>query len=111
MNPQLAIALYRPLPGQDDALRELIARHLPTLRRLELVTEQPGILARSTDGTYLEIFAWRSPAAKDAAHQHPRVAEIWESMAEVAEFLPLASLEEAHIPFSNFALVQLGQGS
>ena len=105
MTAQLTIALYRPNPGQDGPLRDLIARHVPTLRRLELITDRDAILARSVNGTYMEIFEWRSPAAKDAAHQHPDVAAVWEAMAEIAELLPLGSLEEAQIPFANFELV------
>lgn len=108
MTAQLAIALYRPHQGQDDSLRELIDRHLPTLRSLELVTDKPATLARSQDGTYVEIFEWRSHGAKEAAHQHPSVAAIWEAMAEIADLLPLASLAEAQAPFPNFSVLSTG---
>ena len=65
-------------------------------------------LARSRDGTYVEIFEWRSHGAKEAAHQHPSVAAIWEAMAEIADLLPLASLAEAQAPFPNFSVLNAG---
>lgn len=48
--PEVVFALDKPKPGQDDALRRLIAGHLPVLRRLELTTDRPALL-RAKDGT------------------------------------------------------------
>ena len=43
----LVIAMYRPHPGREDELENLIRKHVPTLRDLELATSRPPILARS----------------------------------------------------------------
>lgn len=106
MNPQIVIAMYKPHSGKDAELRALIARHIPTLRRLELITDRPSVLARAHNGTYLEVFEWRE-AASARAHEHPEVARIWEAMELVADFVSLSSLHEADERFPHFAPVLL----
>jgi hypothetical protein len=103
----LVMALYRPHAGKDAALRALIAEHLPALRRLELVTDRPPLLLRAANGTYVEIFEWMSADAARAAHRHPDVARIWDTMGGVADFVSLDSLEESHRPFTHFTPVVL----
>ena len=71
MKPEIVFALYRPHEGKDAELRELIKKHIPTLRRLELVTDRAPILVKSKNGTYIEIFEWKSAESADQAHQHP----------------------------------------
>jgi hypothetical protein len=107
MKPEIVFALYRPHAGKDAELRRLIAQHLPVLRRLELVTDRPAILVRAKDGTYVEVFEWRSAQASKLAHEHPEVARVWEAMGAVAEFPALESLEEARERFSHFQPVAL----
>jgi hypothetical protein len=106
MAAQIVFALYRPHPGQDAALRRLIARHVPALRRLELVTDRPTLLVRASDGTYVEVFEWVSETAARTAHDHPDIAEIWDGMELIADFATLASLAEAQKPFTHFEPVE-----
>ncbi len=98
----LWIALYQPHEGQDEALRALIAQHYPTLKRLELITDRPPIIAKAANGTYLEICEWREEDSASKAHQHPEVAKIWEAMGQIADFPGLGSLEEADKQFPHF---------
>ena len=107
MTPEIVIALYRPHEGKDAELRELIDTHIPTLRRLELVTDRPPILAKAKDGTYMEIFEWATAEAAGQAHQHPEVAGVWEAMGQVADLPVLNSLEEAKAHFPHFQPVDL----
>ena len=107
MKPEVVFALYRPHAGQDAELRRLIARHLPVLRKLELVTDRPPILVRARDGTYIEVFEWRSEESARLAHEHPEVAKVWEAMGEIADFPALESLAEARERFSHFEPVAL----
>ena len=102
MNPEIVIALYRPNEGGDEELRALIDEHIPTLRRLELITDRPAILCRSKDGTYLEIFEWRNANSSSRAHEHPEVARIWEAMGEIAAFPALSEVPEAGGRFPHF---------
>src|SRR5580700_3945839 len=102
MTGRIVFALYRPHAGQDAAVRALIARHGPALRKLELITDRPEVLVRAGDGTYVQVFEWVSEAAARIAHEHPEVAEIWDGIGAIADYPPLASLAEAQRPFSHF---------
>lgn len=101
----LAIATYKPKPGQETALLELVKKHLPALRELQLATNRNNFLARSTDGTLIEVFEWTSVKAIEAAHHHPAIGDIWEKMTLMADFLPMASLPEAARPFPGFEIL------
>jgi hypothetical protein len=107
MASQIVFALYRPHTEKDAALRQLIARHIPTLRRLGLITDRPSVLARASDGTYVEVFEWVSETAARTAHDHPDIAEIWDGMEVIADFTTLAGLAEAQRPFTHFEPVEL----
>ena len=72
----VVMAMYRPKPGKDDALRAVIARHVPRLRELGLATSRPVALLQAGDGTYVEIFEW-APGGAAAAHTNAAVMEIW----------------------------------
>jgi hypothetical protein len=105
--PEVTVALYRPSPSKDQELRELIAMHLPTLKRLGLITDRPSLLMKSKNGTYIEIFEWSTGGSAYQAEQHPEVAKIWEAMARIAELPALNSLEEASMGFPQFKPVHL----
>jgi hypothetical protein len=57
---------------------ELVKKHLPILRELELATDRSNYIAKSSDGTIIEVFEWTSQNATKAAHQHPAITDIWE---------------------------------
>jgi hypothetical protein len=105
--PEVVFALYRPHEGKDEELRQLIAQHVPTLRRLELITDRPSILVKSRNGTYIEVFEWISSDGSYRAHQHPEVARIWESMGKVCDLPLLDTLEEIKTRFAHFEPVNL----
>jgi hypothetical protein len=107
MSGQIVIALYKPNPGQDEALRGLIRKHLPTLREFGLATDRPSMLMRAGDGTYLEIFEWVSEEASAQAHEHPAVAKIWDGMGAIGGMPSLDALAESKRPFSHFEPIDL----
>ena len=101
----LAFATYKPKAGQEDALLELVAKHLPILRELGLATDKPSYTAKSSDGTIIEVFEWTSMDTVNAAHQHPAIADIWEKMTLIADFVPMSSLPESAKPFPGFEII------
>jgi hypothetical protein len=101
----LAIATYKPKAGNEEALMKLVEKHLPTLRELGLATEKPSYLAKSKDGSIIEVFEWTTMDAIRAAHEHPAIADIWEKMTLIADFPPLTSLPEANRPFPGFEII------
>jgi hypothetical protein len=56
----ISVACYKPRPGREEALLELVRNHLPPLRSEGLVTERAPIVMRCADGTIVEIFEWVS---------------------------------------------------
>ncbi len=102
MTAAMVIAVYQPHEGKEQELLELVRAHVPTLQRLELATDDPPMLGRSSSGAIVEVFAWRSENAAAAAHDHPAVAAIWEAMAKVCDYLPPARLPEAQRTFGHF---------
>jgi len=110
MSAQIVIATYRPHDGNDEALRDLIREHLPTLRKYELATDRPSILMRAQDGTYLEIFEWASADSAERAHQHPAIAKIWEGMGALGDMPTLSQLEETTRMFPHFEPIDLSTG-
>lgn len=102
----MAIAAYRPKPGRDAALAELVRDHVPALRRLGLASDRPAVAMQAKDGTILEVFEWRAGAIA-AAHEHPEVQALWQRFAEACDFVPLAQLPEAAEMFAEFVPLEL----
>jgi hypothetical protein len=98
----VVIAAYKPKPGQDAALRELVARHVPRLRELGLVTDRREIAMKAADGTILEVFEWKSVEAVNRAHNHPEVQKLWNEFFAVCELLPPNSVPECATLFAGF---------
>jgi quinol monooxygenase YgiN len=74
------IVAYRPKPGRESELLELVRSRVPTLRREGLVTERPSIILRAKDGTIVEVSEWKSPEAIEAAHHNPNVLAMWKQV-------------------------------
>jgi hypothetical protein len=102
----LSFATYKPKPAQEEALMKLVERHLPKLRELGFATDRENYIARSQDGTIIEVFEWASMNAVNAAHQHPAVSDIWEKMSLVADFHPINKLAELNTPFADFKILK-----
>lgn len=100
--PALVLCQYRVKPGSEEELTSLCRDHDVALRKLDLVTEEPGVLYRGADAkgrpTFWKTFVWKNEKAVAAAHQHPEVALLWEKMeplCEVRDGLP--SMEFPHV--------------
>jgi hypothetical protein len=104
---QVVIAAYRPKPGQDKLLLEVVKTHVPILRQQKLATARPVQVLRASDGTLLEIFEWVSEEAVEKAHHDPVVQKLWERFGKVSDFGTLAMLPGAQEPFPHFEPVDL----
>lgn len=99
---RIVIACYRPKEGKEGELRELLRTHVDRLRAEELVTERLPILAQAQDGTFVEVFEWRSEEAIEQAHSNANVLKMWDEFADICEYVPIAQLPEAADLFSEF---------
>lgn len=109
--PQTVICTYRVKRGKEKAFLGLLARHWPTLRRLELVTREPAVVYRGLPAgpgrdahaagpsTFVEIFRWKDAKAVDTAHHSPELLEIWEPMGQLC----------ASMDFPHFERLDLGR--
>ncbi len=96
------IVAYRPKPGKEDDLLELVRSRVPTLRKEGLVSDRAAAIMRARDGTIIEVSEWKSRAAIDAAHKNPNVLAMWEKFFAVCDCVPLNTLAEAGEMFAGF---------
>ncbi|HEX3384950.1 MAG TPA: hypothetical protein VHS53_07180 [Mucilaginibacter sp.] len=96
------IACYKPKPGKEAALKELMKTHLPRLKEQGLVRDKESFIMEAADGTIIEVFEWLSDEAIQKAHSNPEVQKMWGEYAEVCDYVPIGSLAEAGNLFSGF---------
>jgi quinol monooxygenase YgiN len=98
----ISVACYKPRPGCEQALLDLVRNHLPPLRAQGLVTAREPIVMRAADGTIVEVFEWVSKEAIAAAHTNPVVLDLWQRFAAVCSYETPANLPEFQGMFGNF---------
>jgi hypothetical protein len=98
----ISVACYRPKPGCEKALQELVQNHLPPLRKAGLVTDRKPIVMRTAEGTIVEIFEWVSQEAIAGAHSNPVVLELWKRFEAVCSYETPAKLAEFQNMFAHF---------
>src|ERR1700732_5103586 len=99
MNGVIAVVAYRPKPGKEQELLELVRARVPTLRKEGLVTDRVPTIMRAKDGTIIEVSEWKSREAIDAAHKNPNVLTMWAKFFAVCDCVPLKNLTEAEEMF------------
>jgi hypothetical protein len=98
----ISVACYRPRPGCEQALLDLVHDHLPPLRGERLVTDRASIVMRTADGTIVEIFEWVSPEAIAGAHSNPVVLALWKRFEAVCQYEIPANIAEFKSMFAHF---------
>ena len=102
MKGVIVIVAYRPKPGKEQELLELVRSRVPTLRNEGLVTDRVPTIMRARDGTIIEVSEWKSREAIDAAHKNPNVLAMWNKFFALCDCVPLKSLAEAEEMFAGF---------
>ena len=102
MSGVIVIVAYRPKPGKEKELLELVRNRVPTLRKEELVTDRVPTMMRARDGTIIEVSEWKSREAIDAAHKNPNVLAMWDKFFALCDCVPLNTLAEATEMFAGF---------
>jgi quinol monooxygenase YgiN len=98
----ISVACYKPKPGCEAALAQLVKEHLPPLRAEGLVTDRDSIVMRTSDGTIVEIFEWVSQEAIAGAHSNPAVLELWKRFEAVCSYEIPCNLAEFSAMFAHF---------
>ncbi len=102
MSGVVVIVAYRPKPGKENELVDLVRGRVPTLRKEGLVSDRVPTVVRSRDGTIIEVSEWKSREAIDAAHKNPNVLAMWNQFFALCDCVPLKSLAEAEEMFAGF---------
>ena len=102
MSGVVVIVAYRPKPGKENELVDLVRSRVPTLRKEGLVSDRVPTIMRSRDGTIIEVSEWKSREAIDAAHKNPDVLAMWNQFFALCDCVPLKSLAEAEEMFAGF---------
>ena len=102
MTGVIVIVAYRPKPGKESDLLELVRSRVPILRKEGLLTDRAPMIMRARDSTIIEVSEWKSQEAIDAAHKNPTVWAMWEKFFAACEFVPLKDLREAEEMFAGF---------
>ena len=96
------IVAYRPKPGKDAELLDLVRSRVPTLRKEGLVTDRAVTIMRAKDGTIIEVSEWKSQEAIKAAHKNKNVCAMWNKFFALCDCVPLTTLAEAEEMFAGF---------
>jgi hypothetical protein len=98
----ISVACYKPRPGHEQELLELVRNHLPPLRAEGLVTDRTSIVMRCADGTIVEVFEWVSQEIIVGAHKNPVVLDLWKKFEAVCWYETPANLPEFQNMFGHF---------
>jgi quinol monooxygenase YgiN len=102
MSGVIVIVAYRPKPGKDTELIDLVCSRAPTLRKEGLATDRAPVIMRARNGTIIEVSEWKSHEAIDAAHKNPNVLAMWNKFFAICDCVPLNTLAEAKEMFAGF---------
>ena len=98
----VCIVAYRPKPGGESEILELVRQRVPTLRGEGLVTDRAPVIMRAKDGTIIEVSEWKSHEAIEEAHKNPRVLAMWDKFFAVCDCVPLKTVPETEAMFAGF---------
>ena len=101
----ISVACYKPRPGHETELLELVRNHMSPLRAEGLITERAPIAMRAADGTIVEVFEWLSKEAIEAAHQNPVVIDLWKKFEAVCTYETPANIKEFQNMFAHFEAI------
>ena len=103
---RIVIVGYKPLPGKETELKNLIKNHWDTLDKEGLVSDRKPIICQSNDGTIIEVFGWKSKEAIEQSHTNETVQKMWKKYAEVCQYVPISTVDESLNLFSEFDPVE-----
>ena len=98
----ISVACYKPKPGCEEALLELVRNHLPPLRAGRLDTDRVSIVMRAVDGTIIEVFEWVSREAIAGAPGNPVVLDLWKRFEAVCTYVVPSNVAEFTKMFAHF---------
>lgn len=105
MSEVIVIVAYKPKKGKSKELKYLIEKHYRILKKEGLVTDRKPIIAKASDGSYIEIFGWKSSGSIANAHENKAIQRLWDEFANACEYIPISKINESENLFSEFKAV------
>jgi len=98
----ISVACYKPRPGHEAELLELVRNHMSPLRAEGLITDRAPIVMRAADGTIIEVFEWLSKEAIETAHKNPVVLDLWKKFEAACTYETPSNIKEFQNMFAHF---------
>lgn len=102
---RIVFAAFKPRPGKEQELLEVIAARLPLLRGLGLATDRAEVIVRSRAGVVVSVSEWVDDDAVNRAHRTPEVLDLWKRFEACSEYVRLDTLAETHEDFATFEAI------
>jgi hypothetical protein len=96
----MGIVAYRAKEGKERKLLSLTRKHAPLLRSLGGISEASSLM-KSADGEFIEVFEWKSLAAKKQAMKSEELWNLWGEIKEYGTKGKLSSVPETREAISN----------
>jgi len=104
-NPVRMLCTYRIKEGKEAEFLSLLEKHWPTLRSVDLATDDAARVLRARDKSgktvFIEMFSWKNPEAPGIAHQTPEVMSVWEPMGALTDEMNFWPIEDVAISFAQ----------
>ena len=101
------MAMYKPTNAENqNKLVEILKKHIPALRKYELIKDTTAFMLKSENGTIIQTWEWESEKAMQVAHEHPAIRTIWGELEGICEFTSLSDLPESKSRFPNFKVLE-----
>ena len=93
--PETVVCTVKAKPGKEAQLESVMKKHWATIKRLDLVTNDPHTLYRADGGTFIDIFTWKSGDVPD--HAPAEVLTLWREMNDAAVKLEIVPVKAVHV--------------
>jgi hypothetical protein len=102
---KIALIVYKPRQDRTQELIDSLLENIPVMRKLGLVTFREQIIAKSIEGSIIQIFEWVEDDSQEQAMAHPVVQEMWVKIARISDFQKPMAVSEFQETLSMFETV------
>jgi len=100
------IIVYKPYKGREQELLPAVKASYVDLVKSDYVTRDAPKLMKTTNGSIILIFDWKSEEMINRAQADPIIQNHWMKLAKLCEFEKSANLVEFQQPFSQFEAIE-----
>lgn len=102
---KIALIVYKPREGRTHELVDSLLENIPIMRKMGYVSFREQIVAKSKDGSILQIFEWLEEDSQEQAMADPIVQDMWMRATKISDFQKPVEVSEFHETLSMFEMV------